>query len=81
MYIQAIIECPNRPKIVSDMGSWKIYNKRQGCSQKQIMTVAMSNNNDCYCCNPVDLENNLMFAGLPSHAFPSFNYACRTYDL
>ena len=68
MYIQDIIECPNRPKIVSDMGSWKIYNKRQGCSQKQIMTVAMSKNNDCYCCNPVDLENNLMFAGLPNHS-------------
>ena len=68
MYVQAIIECPNRPKIVSDRGSWKIYNKRQGCSQKQIMTVAMSNNNDCYCCNPVDLENNLMFAGLPNHS-------------
>ena len=32
------------------------------------MTDAMSNNNDCYCCNPVDLENNLMFAGLPNHS-------------
>ena len=33
------------------------------------MTDVMSNNNDCYSCNPVDLENNLMFAGLPNH-FP-----------
>ena len=57
-----------RPKIVSDRGSWKLYNKRQGCSQKQIMGVAMSNNNDCYCCNPVDLENNLTFAELPNHS-------------
>ena len=32
------------------------------------MTDAMSNNNDCYCRNPVDLENNLMFAGLPNHS-------------
>ena len=54
------------PKIVSDRASWKLYNKRQGCSQKQIMTDAMSNNNDCYCCNPADLKNNLMFAGLPN---------------
>ena len=55
MYVQAMNVL--RPKIVSDRGSWKLYNKRQGCSQKQIMTDAMSNNNDCYCCNSVDLEN------------------------
>ena len=66
MYVQAMNVL--RPKIVSDRDSWKLYNKRQGCSQKQIMTDAMSNNNDCYCCNPVDLENNLMFARLPIHS-------------
>ena len=54
MYVQAMNVL--HPKIVSDRGSWKLYNKRQGCSHKQIMTDAMSNNNDCYCCNPVDLE-------------------------
>ena len=41
--------------------------------------VAGSNNNDCYSCNPVDLEKNLMFAGLPNHS-PLLN-ACRVYDL
>ena len=66
MYVQAMNVL--RPKIVSDRGSWKLYTKGQGCSQKQIMTDALSNNNDCYSCNPVDLENNLMFAGLPNHS-------------
>ena len=32
------------------------------------MTDAMSNNNDCCSCNPVDLENNLIFAGLSNHS-------------
>ena len=27
-----------------------------------------NNNNYCYCCKPVDLENNLMFAWLPNHS-------------
>ena len=67
MYVQAMNVL--RPKIVSDRGSWKLCNNRQGCSQTQIMTDATSNDNDCYCCNPVDLENNSMFAGLPNH-FP-----------
>ena len=70
-----------RPKIVSDRGPWKLYNKRQGCSQKQIMGVAMSNNNDCYCCNPFDLENTEFDVCRASQPFPSINYACRVYDL